>query len=138
MNLFLFFIFFLQAEDGIRKLVRSRGLGNVDKRQHLSGGDVAVVLADAVGAERLQAQRVGDVARRADHRAEAQLVVPGGELDDARPVEAVDACLLYTSDAAHERSRVDLRGRRIIKKKKKCDMRDDIQTKERTIKESAE
>ena len=28
-------------------------------------------------------------------------------------------CLLYTSDAADERSRVDLGGRRIIKKKKK-------------------
>ena len=27
-------------------------------------------------------------------------------------------CLLYTSDAADERSSVDLRGRRIIKKKK--------------------
>ena len=31
------------------------------------------------------------------------------------------ACLLYTSDAADERSRVDLGGRRIIKKKKKHD-----------------
>ena len=30
----------------------------------------------------------------------------------------VDACLLYTSDAADERSSVDLGGRRIIKKKK--------------------
>ena len=29
----------------------------------------------------------------------------------------VDACLLYTSDAADERSSVDLGGRRIIKKK---------------------
>ena len=29
-------------------------------------------------------------------------------------------CLLYTSDAAEERSSVDLGGRRIIKKKKKC------------------
>ena len=28
-----------------------------------------------------------------------------------------DACLLYTSDAADERSSVDLGGRRIIKKK---------------------
>ena len=28
-------------------------------------------------------------------------------------------CLLYTSDAADERSRVDLGGRRIIKKKRK-------------------
>ena len=31
------------------------------------------------------------------------------------------ACLLYTSDAADERSSVDLGGRRIIKKKKKID-----------------
>ena len=30
-------------------------------------------------------------------------------------------CLLYTSDAADERSSVDLGGRRIIKKKKKQD-----------------
>ena len=29
----------------------------------------------------------------------------------------VDVCLLYTSDAADERSSVDLGGRRIIKKK---------------------
>ena len=31
----------------------------------------------------------------------------------------VSGCLLYTSDAADERSSVDLGGRRIIKKKKK-------------------
>ena len=31
----------------------------------------------------------------------------------------VSTCLLYTSDAADERSSVDLGGRRIIKKKKK-------------------
>ena len=30
----------------------------------------------------------------------------------------LDCCLLYTSDAADERSSVDLGGRRIIKKKK--------------------
>ena len=36
-----------------------------------------------------------------------------------------DVCLLYTSDAADERSSVDLGGRRIIKKKK---MRNSIQT----------
>ena len=30
---------------------------------------------------------------------------------------AIEACLLYTSDAADERSSVDLGGRRIIKKK---------------------
>ena len=33
-------------------------------------------------------------------------------------------CLLYTSDAADERSSVDLGGRRIIKKKKKRDISD--------------
>ena len=33
-------------------------------------------------------------------------------------IERVEACLLYTSDAADERSSVDLGGRRIIKKKK--------------------
>ena len=32
--------------------------------------------------------------------------------------EVPDVCLLYTSDAADERSSVDLGGRRIIKKKK--------------------
>ena len=30
---FIFFFFFFQAEDGIRDLVRSRGLGDVYKRQ---------------------------------------------------------------------------------------------------------
>ena len=30
-------VFFFQAEDGIRDLVRSRGLGDVYKRQHLHG-----------------------------------------------------------------------------------------------------
>ena len=33
----------------------------------------------------------------------------------------LDSCLLYTSDAADERSSVDLGGRRIIKKKKTDD-----------------
>ena len=32
-------LFFFQAEDGIRDLVRSRGLGDVYKRQELGVGD---------------------------------------------------------------------------------------------------
>ena len=36
-------VFFLQAEDGIRGLVRSRGLGDVYKRQEL---DVEMILDD--------------------------------------------------------------------------------------------
>ena len=35
-------------------------------------------------------------------------------------------CLLYTSDAADERSSVDLGGRRIIQKKKHSEISDDL------------
>ena len=88
-------IFFFQAEDGIRDLVRSRGLGDVYKRQAgygvPRGADCAV--------RPLAGQRAGG-----SHR----LMEP-----------APDVCLLYTSDAADERSSVDLGGRRILKKKKK-------------------
>ena len=38
--------------------------------------------------------------------------------DDMRQIRNRSLCLLYTSDAADERSSVDLGGRRIIKKKK--------------------
>mgnify|MGYP003381688856 CR=1 FL=1 len=38
-------------------------------------------------------------------------------------VKVVDICLLYTSDAADERSSVDLGGRRIIKKNKRVHVR---------------
>ena len=45
---------------------------------------------------------------------------PGWKNIHMMPEETVQAsiCLLYTSDAADERSSVDLGGRRIIKKKK--------------------
>ena len=39
------------------------------------------------------------------------------EHEDVRVAAPVHVCLLYTSDAADERSSVDLGGRRIIKKK---------------------
>ena len=48
--------------------------------------------------------------RRAVQRGDAAGSEPLGDL--------TDACLLYTSDAADERSSVDLGGRRILKKKK--------------------
>ena len=90
--------FFFQAEDGIRDLVRSRGLGDVYKRQDL---DVA---GDSRGSTRSSYQRVDEI-----------LVV-----DNA--VGVTGGCLLYTSDAADERSSVDLGGRRIIKKKKSINL----------------
>ena len=39
--------FFFQAEDGIRDLVRSRGLGDVYKRQDLGGAQLAAPAGDA-------------------------------------------------------------------------------------------
>ena len=88
------FCCFFQAEDGIRYLVRSRGLGDVYKRQTLSFLPPEIkrvfIFAGLMRGE----------------------TVP--VLSDAEYC----VCLLYTSDAADERSSVDLGGRRIIKKKK--------------------
>ena len=47
------------------------------------------------------------------------------EWQDGSTLPSFETCLLYTSDAADERSSVDLGGRRIIKKKKKGDIDDD-------------
>ena len=87
--------FFFQAEDGIRDLVRSRGLGDVYKRQLQQFG-----------------QRRQDIP--------GGKILPPGQGGGMEPQECPPTiCLLYTSDAADERSSVDLGGRRIIKKKKK-------------------
>ena len=97
---FFLFFFLFQAEDGIRDLVRSRGLGDVYKRQLFDGiplGDVSVSMTINSPAAVVWAM---------------YLVVA--------EKQGVDwTCLLYTSDAADERSSVDLGGRRIIKKKNK-------------------
>ena len=91
--------FFCQAEDGIRVLVRSRGLGDVYKRQP-SKRPLLTLLKQA------RAFGLGCV------------------LVTQNPVDIdYKGCLLYTSDAADERSSVDLGGRRIIKKKTEVQMR---------------
>ena len=86
-------IFLFQAEDGIRDLVRSRGLGDVYKRQLDENGDGLPIGETGIPAVTITLTVAG----------------PG----PACP----GPCLLYTSDAADERSSVDLGGRRIIKKK---------------------
>ena len=101
---FFFYFFFFQAEDGIRDLVRSRGLGDVYKRQDRRGAEDAELVA--VHLRQLgRAQRGNLVSRQ-------RTCLSGG-------------CLLYTltlpTSAADERSSVDLGGRRIIKKKKTRD-----------------
>ena len=85
--------FFFQAEDGIRYLVRSRGLGDVYKRQVREGAR-----------------------RNAFHRRDWRSRAVPSVKATSRSTKRRD-CLLYTSDAADERSSVDLGGRRIIKKK---------------------
>ena len=40
---FFFIFFFFQAEDGIRDLVRSRGLGDVYKRQKYDGNSTIAI-----------------------------------------------------------------------------------------------
>ena len=89
-----FIFFFFQAEDGIRDLVRSRGLGDVYKRQRQYGMSYSEFIGK-VNAKNINLNRkvLADLAMN-------------------------HPCLLYTSDAADERSSVDLGGRRIIKKKK--------------------
>ena len=87
--------FFFQAEDGIRDLVRSRGLGDVYKRQEI----VPLGRGDKFSVRRLEFDQ--EAGKRLGFR------------------RASGTCLLYTSDAADERSSVDLGGRRIIKKKKR-------------------
>ena len=89
--------FFFQAEDGIRDLVRSRGLGDVYKRQR--------------SPKRLAA--------KLRFLPASGIVHPIGYTRSAHEIgHNLWSCLLYTSDAADERSSVDLGGRRIIKKKK--------------------
>ena len=95
------FCFFFQAEDGIRDLVRSRGLGDVYKRQ--ASGPTSVCQPNTV---------------TLNASAGSSWLWSNGATTQSI------TCLLYTSDAADERSSVDLGGRRIIKKKNTTEHRD--------------
>ena len=99
---FFFFVVFFQAEDGIRDLVRSRGLGDVYKRQDQTAARVL-----PVG----YASELNGVSR--EFRASSGSLV----LVFLLALLFIYLCLLYTSDAADERSSGDLGGRRLIKKK---------------------
>ena len=90
----ILWFFFCQAEGGIRYLVRSGGLGDGYKRQ------------------------VHATTNRSGARARRRKRPGASEMCGRGTPATVNTCLLYTSDAADERSSVDLGGRRIIKKKK--------------------
>ena len=97
----LFCFFFFQAEDGIRYLVRSRGLGDVYKRQVTANPEVI------------------SMAKRYKESTDSPFPA---EIFTTEAEARTWLCLLYTSDAADERSSVDLGGRRIIKKKTKVEL----------------
>ena len=102
-------LFVFQAEDGIRDLVRSRGLGDVYKRQLLeqqNAGAGACGWQGEIG--------VVGLAFAAVYRNPFGLHFLGHVVLLVQVNQAASACLLYTSDAADERSSVDLGGRRII------------------------
>ena len=88
-----FFFFFLQAEDGIRDLVRSRGLGDVYKRQGMGIPSIGIYTYELY------------------HFYDVETIIRVGSAG------SLDNCLLYTSDAADDLLCVDLGGRSIIKKK---------------------
>ena len=109
--------FFFQAEDGIRDLVRSRGLGDVYKRQGLISSKknwFFVLKSDSMQYNLFDFLRsISDPRRGQGQRFSLEAVL--GIIIMA----ILSGCLLYTSDAADERSSVDLGGRSIIKKKMK-------------------
>ena len=179
--------FFFQAEDGIRDLVRSRGLGDVYKRQVLTDGggnsftsssgsnntsqtwnnvsrlldappysiqffdEDVVSQDDDLGTFNIPAASNGTVPFALGNGTYGSLIIalqPQQVFTDSDTVRVFPApqlttfydtasatlcatdtmqlvytCLLYTSDAADERSSVDLGGRRIIKKKKRDETR---------------
>ena len=112
--------FFFQAEDGIRDLVRSRGLGDVYKRQE----HWIVLILYIIGAYLLVSLLVyflQDIILFRPEKLSKEFQFDYENLKfqeyliDVKPGVT---CLLYTSDAADERSSVDLGGSRIIKKTK--------------------
>ena len=104
-------IVFCKAEDGIRDLVRSRGLGDVYKRQQPGRSQYAASCRKCLGQ-----RRGGHGDSRDAERDRCRRI--GIKFHAIDPAQQRGPCLLYTSDAADERSSVDFGGRRIIKQKK--------------------
>ena len=90
----LFFFFFFQAEDGRRDLVRSRGLGDVYKRQRLLG-PVEDGVGRILGARRLLRDPGRSVDEVPQHRGFADdpaprehVLEPRHTFDEAREIRA--------------------------------------------------
>ena len=122
LDFFLFLLFFFfQAEDGIRDLVRSRGLGDVYKRQPIDLAERQIGETTRFHFPCFHDRQTKLVSEALHCRPDvvAKIIAAIG-LPHTRPVVGlrISGCLLYTSDAADDLLCVDLGGRRIIKKKK--------------------
>eukprot|EP00831_Metopus_contortus_P003044 TRINITY_DN11130_c0_g1_i1.p1 TRINITY_DN11130_c0_g1~~TRINITY_DN11130_c0_g1_i1.p1 ORF type:complete len:188 (-),score=29.57 TRINITY_DN11130_c0_g1_i1:66-629(-) len=136
------FFFFFQAEDGIRDVERSRGLGDVYKRQpKYHTREVAEFISElkrcklVLGSATPSVEsyykalcgeyRLIELCKRVNGKS-----MPSMEIVDMREelksknLSLFSSCLLYTSDAADDTPCVDLGGRRIIKKKKTINSKD--------------
>ena len=107
-------MFFFQAEDGIRDLVRSRGLGDVYKRQIYKLQPLFSYAFKGFIDEKSSSEKINSFFELIKDSGDEFINQTKNKQTGAYPT----FCLLYTSDAADERSSVDLGGRRIIKKKK--------------------
>ena len=124
----------LQQEASRKLRLNSRNAMRVAQRLYENGyitymrtdstslSDAALSAARQQARELYGAEYVPDSPRRYEKKVKNaqeahEAIRPAG--DRFRTPAQVKGCLLYTSDAADERSSVDLGGRRIIKKKKK-------------------
>ena len=100
-------VFCLQAEDGIRDLVRSRGLGDVYKRQQLIGDPTEGalwVLAEKGGldpeAKQEKQPRIAEIPFDSGHKFMATFHQVGATVE-----MFIKGCLLYTSPSPRDRTR---------------------------------
>ena len=104
-----------QPEELLRDLLVDRELACIHDSHVHPGGDGVV---EKGRVHRLADGGVPAEGERDVRDAARDLRVRQLRLDSARRLEEGEGCLLYTSDAADERSSVDLGGGRFIKKKK--------------------
>ena len=120
--LFLFYCFFLMIRRPPRSTQsRSSAASDVYKRQGYTFAqiDQALTVIDQPPANSALVN-LADFAQALES-ARGQLIAMQAQID--QQADELNACLLYTSDAADDPLCVDLGGRRIIKKKKNTSVR---------------
>ena len=107
----------LAAGEGFRTALQAQVIEADIDQEAQPGGDFLEYLVGDLRLGTGQRQAVEVIARLAERQAADFMQRLGADPNMPRLDAQPGACLLYTSDAADERSSVDLGGRRIIKKK---------------------